>query len=74
MNDTPLKGTPRLRERDRLILELIEEASREIGRMRDADRRLETLDAASWQTTQHLAHNLAARASALDLPVLARGA
>ena len=74
MNDTPLKGTPKLGERDRLILELIDEASREVRWMRDADCHLEAFDSASWKTTQHLAHNLAARANALNLAVLARGA
>ena len=60
-----------MRERETLIKELVREASAEMRRIRASTRALESLDMAEWARTQRTAHNIAARAQALNLGVLA---
>ena len=74
MNDTPLKGTTKLQERERLILEFIDIAQRDVELMRSASGDLDRLDLMSWRRVELTAHNLAARAGALKLGVLERAA
>jgi uncharacterized protein with beta-barrel porin domain len=74
MNDTPLRGTPRLQEHDRLVFELVGEASQEIETLRAANARLQALDVMAWRKLQNSAHNLAARAGALKLGVMQKSA
>jgi len=61
------------RNRDRLVLvrELVREAAVEMARIRTGTPPLETLDRHGWEHSRRLAHNIAARAQALDLGVLA---
>jgi len=61
------------RNRDHLALvqELIREAGVEMSRIRASTVALETLDRNEWGRMQRLVHNIAARALALDLGVLA---
>lgn len=61
----------RTRDRLVLVLELVREAGVEMARIRASTAALEALDRNEWERTQRLAHNIAARAQALDLGVLA---
>ena len=65
------KIAERVRELEILIEELVREASTEIARMRASTRVLESLDLTEWVRTQRSAHNISARAHALNLGVLA---
>jgi hypothetical protein len=64
-------GAERTRENLVLIQELVREAGIEMARVRASTAALEGLDRNEWERTQRLAHNIAARAQALDLGVLA---
>ncbi len=61
------------RTRDRLVLvqELVREAGAELTRIRQSTAALEAQDTIVWERTQRWAHNIAARAQALNLGVLA---
>ncbi len=61
------------RTRDRLVLvqELVREAGAELTRIRQSTAALEAQDTIAWERTQRWAHNIAARAQALNLGVLA---
>jgi len=61
----------RKREQEALIQELVREASTEIARVRASTHALASLDMSEWERTQRSAHNIAARACALNLGVLA---
>jgi hypothetical protein len=61
------------RTRDRLVLvqELVRDAGAELTRIRQSTAALEAQDTIVWERTQRWAHNIAARAQALNLGVLA---
>jgi HPt (histidine-containing phosphotransfer) domain-containing protein len=61
------------RNRDRLVQvqELVREVGVETARIRERTAVLEALDTDEWQRAQRWAHNIAARAQALNLGVLA---
>ena len=62
--------TARERQRNQLIRELLEEARRDVARMQAVSSTLGGSDSISWRRIQNVAHNLGARAAALDLGVL----
>jgi hypothetical protein len=70
MNDTPVKGSARIEQHDLHVLELIEEAGRDLERMRADVGAGEAADLSSWLRVQKGSHNIAARAAALKLRVL----
>ena len=65
------KVAERKREQEALIQELVRQASTEIARIRARTHALASLDMSEWERTQRSAHNIAARAHALNLGVLA---
>jgi hypothetical protein len=54
-----------------LVQEFIRETGVEMARLRAITAALKSLDIGEWQRTRQLAHDIAARAQALDLVVLA---
>jgi HPt (histidine-containing phosphotransfer) domain-containing protein len=62
----------RIRKRLDLVQELVRETGVEMARLRASTAALEAMDKNEWERAQRLAHNIAARAQALDLGVLAR--
>jgi hypothetical protein len=73
MKDLRLQGPVAERNRDRLALiqELVREAAAEMALARSNSATSEAPDRNEWERTQRLAQNIAARAQALDLGVLA---
>jgi hypothetical protein len=61
----------RTSERLALVQELVRETAVEMARIRESTAALNAQDTSDWERTQRLAHNIAARALALDLGVLA---
>jgi hypothetical protein len=59
------------RVRRALVAELIRDASAEMARMRESTAALEAQDSNEWERARRSAHNIAARAQALDLGILA---
>jgi hypothetical protein len=62
----------RTAERRALVQELVRETAVEVARMRERSVALEAPDPNEWERIRRTAHNIAARAQALDLGVLAR--
>jgi HPt (histidine-containing phosphotransfer) domain-containing protein len=56
--------------RDRQVREFLEDATRDLQRMRGLAVRLEASHSVAWSEVQNLAHNLAARAATLKLGLL----
>jgi len=73
MNDTPVDGAPMLPASDPL-LELMEQTRVETSRMSSILAKGPALDPMSWRRLRASAHEIAARAAALDHPVLHRAA
>ena len=70
MSDPRERETPERAARERNVREFLDDATRDLQRMRAVAAQLETGDAAAWSEVRTLAHNLAARAMALKLGVL----
>lgn len=64
------QSTERTRERLVLIRELVREVSMEIARIRASTAAWEAVNPGEWHRTERAAHNIAARAQALELAVL----
>ena len=60
----------RERRRNQLIRELLEDACHDVARRQAVPSTLGGSDSISWRRIQNVAHNLGARAAALDLGVL----
>jgi hypothetical protein len=56
--------------RERQVREFLDDATRDLQRMRGLAVRLEANDAVAWEEIRNLAHNIAARASTLRLGLL----
>lgn len=56
--------------RERQVREFLDDATRDLQRMRGIAACLEANDAVAWGEVQNLAHNIAARASTLKLGLL----
>jgi hypothetical protein len=61
----------RTHDRQVLVQELVREAGVELTRIRQSTAALEARDTIAWERAQRWAHNIAARAQALNLGVLA---
>jgi hypothetical protein len=70
MSDPRERETAERAARERIVREFLEDATRDLQRMRGLTARLEAADAIAWTELGNLAHNLAARAAALKLGVL----
>jgi hypothetical protein len=70
MSDPRERESAERAARERQVREFLDDATRDLQRMRGLAARLESDDGAAWTEVQNLAHNVAARAAALKLGVL----
>src|SRR5689334_14594137 len=70
MNDSPSRENEQVQRYRSRVLELIEEVARELERLRSSTSPLESQEGMAWRRLELIAHNIAARADALELRVL----
>src|SRR4051812_667594 len=73
MNDSPIRENA-FQKQGLFVLELVNEVRSHMDRMRADTAALEALNAPVWRDLEATAHNVAARAEVLKLPVLQQGA
>jgi hypothetical protein len=70
MSDPRERESAERAARERQVREFLDDATRDLQRMRGLGARLESGDHAAWGEVQNLAHNVAARAAVLKLGLL----
>ena len=70
MSDPRERESAERAARERQVREFLEDATRDLQRMRGLGARLESDDKAAWVEVQNLSHNIAARAAVLKLGLL----